>query len=54
MRFSVPSIAVGVLGSIPKYLEKRLEDLKDRGLIKTIHTNVLLISARVHIRVLQS
>ena len=51
MRVKVIPIVVGALGTIPKSLEKRLEDLEIRGRIETIQTTALLQSARIPRRV---
>ena len=47
-------IVIGALGTIPKGLIKRLEDLEIRGLVETILTTALLRSARILRRVLEN
>ena len=42
---TVIPIVIGALGTIPKGLEKGLEDLEIGGQVKTIQTTVLLRSA---------
>ena len=45
---------IGTVGTIPKVLEKELEDLEIRGRVKTIQTTALLKSARILRRVLET
>ena len=47
MRVTVMPMVFGALGTVPKGLEERLEELKIRGRIETIQTTVLLKSARI-------
>ena len=47
MRVTMIWIVVGMLGTVPKDLEKRLDELEIRGRIKTIQTSVLLSLARI-------
>ena len=54
MRVKVIPFVVGALGTVPKCLEKRLEDLEIRGSIETIQTTALLHSARIFRRVLET
>ena len=54
MKVTLITIVVNALGTVPKGLEKRLEELKIRGRIETIHTTVLFISARMLRRVLKT
>ena len=54
MRVKVIPIAVGALGTVPKSLEKRLEELKIGGRIETIQATALLQSAKIHRRVLET
>ena len=46
-------IVVGILGTVPKGLERELEGLEIRGRIEAILTTVLLRSARLLRRVLE-
>ena len=47
-------IVVGALGTVPKYLEKRLEALEIRGRIEIIPTTVFFRSVRILRRVLET
>ena len=49
----VISVVIGALGTIPKGLIKRLEDLEIRGQVETIQTTALLRSDRILRRVLE-
>ena len=52
MKVTVIPIVVGALGTIPKGLIKRPEELEIRGQVETIQTTALLISTRIPRRVL--
>ena len=52
MKVTMIPIVVGVLGMIPKGLEKRLEAIEIRGRIESIQTTTLL--ARILRRVLET
>jgi len=54
MKYKVIPIVVGVLGTVPIKLEKRLEDLEIRGRIETIQNTALLQSVRIFRRVLET
>ena len=54
MRVKVISIVVGALGTAPKSLGNRLEELEIKGRIETILTTALLQSARILRRVLET
>ena len=54
MRVMVITILVGVLGTVPKGLEKRLGDLGIRRRSETIHAIALLRSARILRTVLET
>ena len=54
MRVTVIPIVHGAFRTVPKGLEMRMEDLKVRGRIKTLHKAALLRSARVLRRVLKT
>ena len=47
MKVTVIPIVVGILGTIPKRLVKRLEDLEIIGQVETIQTTALLSSTRI-------
>ena len=47
MTVTVVPIMVGALGTVPKGLEKRLEELEIRRRIEPIQTTALLRSARI-------
>ena len=47
MRVKGIPIVVGALGTVPKNLEKRLENREIRGRIETIQTTALLQLARI-------
>ena len=53
-RVKVIPIVVGALVTVPKSLEKRMEELKIRGRIETIQTTALAQSARILRRVLET
>ena len=53
MRLAVIPVVIGVIGTIPKGLERELEELKIGGGIETIQTTALLRSARILRRVLE-
>ena len=53
MRVMVILIVIGVLGTVPRDLEKGLEELEFRGQIETIQTTALLRSAIILRRVLE-
>ena len=53
MKVVVIQVAVGALGMVYKYLEKRLEELEIRGRIKNIPTIIFLKSTWIHRRVLE-
>ena len=46
MKRMMKPIVIGMCGTIPKGLEKKLEELEIWGRIKTIQTTVMLISER--------
>ena len=48
----IPTV-LGVLGMVPKGLEKRLEELEFRGKLETIQTTTLLRLTRIPRRVLE-
>ena len=54
MKVTVILIIIGALGTVTKWLVKRLEDLEIRGRVVTIQTTVLLRSARILRRVLET
>ena len=54
MRVKVIPKVVGALGTIPKGLEKRFENLEIRGKIDTIQNTALLQYARILRRVLET
>ena len=54
MRVKVIPIVIGALGTIPKGLEKSLDELEIRGRIETIQTTALLRSAGILRRVLET
>ena len=54
MKVMVIPIVVGALGTVPKGLEKMLEELEIRGRIETIQITALLRSARILRRVLET
>ena len=54
MRAKVIPIAVGALGTVPKGLERGLENIEIRGRIATIQNTALLQSARILRRVLET
>ena len=47
MRVSLIPIVIGAVGTIPKGLVRRLEDLEIRGRVDTIQTTALLRLARL-------
>ena len=47
-------IIIGALGTVPKGLEERLEELEIRGRIETVQITVLLKSAGILRRVLET
>ena len=51
---TVMPVVVGVLETVSKYLEKRLEDLETGKRIKAIQTTVFLRLARILKRVLEN
>ena len=54
MRVKVIPIVVGALGTVPKGLERGLENLEIRGRIDIIQNTALLQSARILRRVLET
>ena len=52
IRVTMIIVIVGVLGMVPKGLERRLKKLKNTG--RTIHTTALLRSARILSKVLET
>ena len=54
MKVTVIPIAIGALGTITKGLVQGLEDLEITGRVETIPITVLLRSARIPIRVLET
>ena len=54
MKVTVTPIVIGALGTITKGLIQGLEDLEIRGRMETIQTTVLLRSARILKRVLET
>ena len=54
MKVMVILIVIGALGTIPKVLAKRLEDLKIGGRVEIIQTAALLRSAKILRRVQDS
>ena len=57
MKVAVILIVVGALGTVPKDLSRKkteLEELEIRGRIVAIHTTMLLRSARIQRRVLET
>ena len=54
MKVMVTPIVIGALGTIPKGLEKKLEDIEIRRQVETIRTIALLWSARILRRVLET
>ena len=54
MRVKVIPIVIGALGTVPKGLERSLNELEIKGRIDTIQTTALLKSARIIRRVLES
>ena len=54
MKMTVIPVVVGALGTIPKGLVKRLENLEIRGKVETIQVTALLRSAGMLRRVLES
>ena len=54
MRVKVVPIVIGALGTVPKGLERSLDELEIRGRIETIQTTALLRSARILRRVLET
>ena len=54
MKLTVMPIIIGVLGTIPKCLIKRLEYLEIRGKVEIIQTTALLRSARILSGVLET
>ena len=44
---------IGALGTVPKGLDKRLEELEIRGRIETVQTTILRRLARIFCRVLR-
>ena len=54
MKMTVIPIVISALGTIPKGLVKRLKMLEIRGRVETIQTTVLLRSARILRRVLET
>ena len=53
MKVTVIPVVVSAFGTLPKRLEKILEELEIKGRIKTIRITVLLRSARILRRVLE-
>ena len=53
MKAMVIRIIIGALGTVIKWLEKRLKDLEVRGCVKTIQTTALLRSDRILKKVLE-
>ena len=54
MKVKVIPIVVGALGTVPKGIEKVLENLEIRGRIDTIQNTTLLQSARILRRVMET
>ena len=54
MQVTIIPILIGAFGTVTKGLLKRLDDLKVGGLIKTIQTTILLRTARILRRVLET
>ena len=54
MKVTVIAVEIGALGTIPKGLIKGLEDLEIKGQAEIIQTTVLLRSARILRRVLET
>ena len=54
MKVTIIPIVIGALGTITKELIKELEDLEIRGWMKTIQIALLLRSARILRRVLET
>ena len=54
MKLKVIPIVIGALGTVPKGLERGLENLEIRGRIETIQTIALLKSARIPRRILKT
>ena len=54
MKVTMIPIVVGVLGTVPKSLERRLEELKIKRRIETIQTTALLRLNRILRRVLET
>ena len=54
MKVTVIPIIIGALGTVPKCLVRRLEELEIGGRIETIQTTTLLRSSRILRRVLET
>ncbi len=54
MKVKIIPIVIGAFGTITKGLIKRLEDVEIRGLVETIETTVLLRTARILRRILET
>ena len=54
MKMTIIQIVIGALGTVTKGLVQGLEDLEIRGRVETIQTTVLLRSARILRRVLET
>ena len=54
MKVTIVSIGIGVFGTVTKMLLKRLVDLKIGGWVETIQTTVLLRTAKILRRVLET
>ena len=54
MQVTITPIMIGAFGTVTKGILKRLEDLVVGGLVETIQTTVLLRTARILRRVLET
>ena len=54
MKVTVIPIVIGALGTVTKGLVKGLEDLEIKGRVETIQTTLLLRSARILRKVLET
>ena len=54
MKVTIIPIVIGAFGTVTKAILKRLEGLEVRGRVKTIQTTILLRTARILRRVLET
>ena len=54
MKVTIIPIVIGALGTVAKGMLPGMKDSEITGLVETVHTTVLLISARIPRRVLET